>query len=678
MVEETDVMTNKFKIEFRYQQVYLNYDVNQPVIVQCNVDGTATYIPGLINPNPWVDMTDHTEGLEKFRLTWEAFTGDQAISTGTDQATANQFGSNYSKAVSAELGFYGIAFQFIFDWLMTNKCQILNAVEVRVTDMDCGKSFRIFEIKTDNIRYMPYEEPCKVTVPLREQDILFDSLGKTILEDDWQKWFNSDGTSTKDHPTFIYVVEKRPHFILAALLVIAYLAGILSGALLTTFDFYKRWIRQILGICYYCPSPLIRTYIENICTKYNYTFNTMFDDKPENPYRDVCLFYPVTKFQKNYDDYTAGNNIFFWDNRTGMAFSMFLDQLKKVFNAEWYITPNKQLVFQPKSYFDGQTPILDFTNPGAIRFFNFAYDFNGQKKAAYGDYEYKIDPIDSASNDLKWRYSEIVDFDGASLDTNGQPAFNPMLEGNITKMFDFASTGFIFDGDTEDFLQINIDLAAQIAAVGIIAFITAAFISLNPITGVALAAAMTVGYLFTDGFINNFYGSNTDIKNAVRTVSNVVNVPRLLLWDSNTPMDDAKVVTAIDPAQVPYYNVENKDYYNVHLPFDAPAGYFGTTVTEIANYPMFVDAKFAGNLYDRFQEYDNPLKNPQTNQTFEADIDLCCESADLFGFYEDQYAKIGAVVILENRNGKLIKARLTYIEPDYDKGVIHLKGTVLQ
>jgi hypothetical protein len=93
---------------------------------------------------------------------------------------------------------------------------------------------------------------------------------------------------------------------------------------------------------------------------------------------------------------------------------------------------------------------------------------------------------------------------------------------------------------------------------------------------------------------------------------------------------------------------------------------------------MFVDAKFEDNLFDRFQEYDNPLKNPVTNQTFEMDIDLCCEVAELFGFYESDYAKIGAVVIIENRGGRLIKGRLTYIEPDYDKGALHLKGNVLK
>ena len=155
--------------------------------MQCNPDGTAIYISGLIDPNPWIDMTDYAENLDKLGLTREAFTDDYAISSGTDQSSANQFGSNYSKDM-VDVGFTGQAFEFIYDWLMTNDCQILNAVEVRITDMNCGKAFRIFEIKTDNIRYAPFDAPCYITVPLREQDIVFDSLAKTIIEDDWQGW----------------------------------------------------------------------------------------------------------------------------------------------------------------------------------------------------------------------------------------------------------------------------------------------------------------------------------------------------------------------------------------------------------------------------------------------------------------------------------------------------------
>ena len=461
---------------------------------------------------------------------------------------------------------------------------------------------------------------------------------------------NSDGTSTKEHPTFQYIVEKRPHFMLAVLVFVAYLAGSLSIGIVNAFTFFREWVRQILGVCYFSPAPLIRTYIENVCLKYGYTMNTMFDDVASNEYRDLCMFYPVENFEKNFDDYTADSLIYNYDNRTGLAVSVWLDQLKKVFNAEWYITPNRQLVFQPKSYFDGLPPIYDFTIPGNYRLYNFFYDFNGTKKAAYGDYQYKIDPQDSCSNDLKWRYGDIVDYDGA--------AANPMLEGSVNKQFDFASTGFIYDGDTEDFLERNIEAGRTIAQVAILIGLIALFAIAGFFTAAVTAAAITLAYNFTNNYIHDFFGEEDELKNSVRLATNVINVPRLLLWDRATPMDQAKALTAVNPAQNPYYNVDGNTYYQEHPSFDAPGGYFGGTVTEIANYKMFIDAKFTGNLF-RFHEYDNPLKNPQSLQTFEADVDLCCETAELFGFYDGDFARIGAIVILENRNGRLIKARLT-------------------
>jgi hypothetical protein len=66
------------------------------------------------------------------------------------------------------------------------------------------------------------------------------------------------------------------------------------------------------------------------------------------------------------------------------------------------------------------------------------------------------------------------------------------------------------------------------------------------------------------------------------------------------------------------------------------------------------------------------------NQDWEGTVDLCCEWLDRLGTWEGQYAKIGGVVTLENRNGRLIKGRITYFEPDYKTGLISLKGTVLK
>jgi hypothetical protein len=663
-------MKNGLSISFRQKQLYLDQDPLDPIVVQCNLDGTAEYVPGVVPVPNWVDMTEHTEGLEKFKLSWSAITGD-AVESGVDERSSS--GSNYQKGLSADLRFTDAAFQFIYDWLMTNPCQILNSVEVLIRDNICAKEYRIFEIKCENIDYAPTDEPCIVFMPLREGDDTIHAFQKTIIEDNWQGWFNQDGTSTKDHPTFQMIIEKKPKFFLAVNTALIYIAGMLSAGILIALNEGKRWISRCLGFTYFCPSPLIRDYIENICDKYGFTFDTIFDDDPANPYRDLCFFWPASTSMKNFEggDYSAPSTKFIWDNRSVLPFTKFLDQLKAVFNAEWYVTPNAELIFKHVSFFDNQAPLYDFTAPGADQLHKLRYRFNGIKKPAYGDYAYIIDPQDTCSNELKWRYNDIVDFDG--------PANNPMLEGKVSKTFEFGSTSFHNDGSSEDFLQEGIELGRLIAIGAVLVGLGNIFLAANPITVAVVIGLLTLGYTVTNGYVNNYF-NNADLNGMVRLSSSEINQPRLLLWDRTTPLDEAKVVYTGFPAVNPRYNPDAVPYYDEHPTYDGAGGVFtpGGSVERVYNYPMYVDAKYTQNLYDRFHEYDNPLVNPTINQDWEGEVDLCCDWLDRLGVWNNTFARIGAVVILEKRGTRLIKGRITNFEVDYDLGRINLKGNVLK
>lgn len=655
-------MKDRLKIEFRQKQLFYNQDPLQPIVVTCTL-GAPTYTPGTVD-STWVDMTEHTEGLDKLRLSWSASKdfGEGGVSD------TNEVGSNYQKGLSIDLKFHAKAFNYIFNWLMLNPCQILNAIEVRITDNECRKPYRLFEIKVDNIKYA-VDEPCIVSMALRELDDTIHSFQKTIIEDNWQGWFNADGTSTKDHPTFSMIVEKKPKLYLAIFATLVYMVGILCGALPFAITARKAWTRRAFGFSYFCPAPLIRTYIENICLKYGYTFDTIFDDLPGNDYRDLCLFFPASKIYVNFEDYTSPNTKFIWDNRTVLPFSRFLNQLKSLFNAEWYVTPGKKLVFKHKDYFNTLAPLYDFTAPGADKIFHLEYTFNGKKKPAYGDYQYKVDPQDTCSNEIKWRYNDIVDYDG--------PANNPMLEGHVTKDFDFAMTAFHKDGTQKDFLEDGIKLGRTIAEAAIGVGLAALFLETNPILGGLAALWFIAGYVATNSFVNDFFDSE-DLNGMVRSSSSEINIPRLLLWDRNTPVNQAKVVSVVDPTQNLYYNTVPTTYYEEHPAHDAPVGYFGTEVRKIYNYPMYIESKFNDNMFDRFHEYDNPLKNPEINQDWEGEVDMCCDWLERLGTFDPGSIKIGAVFVLEKRGDRFIKGRTEFIEPDYDKGRIVLKGTVLK
>lgn len=659
-------MQNKLKIYFRQKQLYRDNDINQPIIVQCD-NCQPVYVAGTVPDASWHDMTDYCEGLEDISLSWDAVTIDNA--SDNSSAEKNEIGSNYSKGITLDVRFTGTAYDYIFDWLLTDACQMLNCIECRIDDIDCGNSFRLFEIKLDNIRIAPFDDPCILGVNLREADAEIKNIETVTIEDDWQGWFNSDGAGVQDHPCFMYIVEKKPQFMLSMLMAGAYVLGMISLGFLTRLTFGQRWIRKMLGISYHCPSPYISTYIDNFCNRFQYNRNTIFD--AGQPYEDLCLFFPAMKYYHQKDGFDSTSTLFIWDNRTGMPMNVFLDRLKKIFDAEWYITPNKTLVFQKRSYFETLAPIYDFTAAGAVQIYNFQYHFNGKKKPSYGQYEYQIDPADICSSDLKWRYNSIVDFD--------QLTFNPMLEGSISKTFDFACTSFMYDGATGDWMEDGIKAGRTIAqGIVLVAFAILMF-EVNWMTAIAVLASLELaGYVPTNDWINDFF-NNPNLKGGVRTSNNVVNVPRLLLKDPATPNERAKVVYVEDPAINPFYNQENEDYYTKHPAFgeEDSDNKWSEEIREIYNYPMYVDEDFTGNLFDRFLEQDNPVKNPVINQDFEFDVDMCCSMLDLFGVWQGDFMKIGSVVVLENRKGRLIKGRIEHLKVNYKTGTIHVEGTVL-
>lgn len=662
-------MKNRLDIFFRQKQLYLDQNTLDPIIVQCNGDGSAEYVEGTVPKPNWEKFTEFIGGLDDFKLNWTASGSD--LSEG-DVTSKNELGSNYQKGLSVEIEVYGDAYQYVYDWLMVEPCQILNSVEVKIVDNDCQKEFRIFEIKLDNVKFSPNDQPCILSFPLREADDSIHVFQKTIIEDNWQNWFNQSGTSTKDHPTFQMIIEKKPKFFLAIYVVLIYIAGMLSVGILVALTEGKKWISRCLGFTYFCPSPLIRTYIENICSKYGFTFNTIFDDKIENaPYRDLCFFWPASTSLKEFNggNYTSPSARYIWDNRSVLPFSKFLDQLKKVFNAEWYVTPNKELIFQKKSYFDNQPTLWDFAFYGDLH--DLSYTFNGNKKPAYGDYQYMVDPQDTCSNELKWRYNDIVDFDGS--------ANNPMLEGNMTKTFDFASTSFHNDGSSEDFIEEGIKLGRVIAIGAIIIGMGQMFAAANPLTVAIVAALLATGYAITNNYMNDYF-NNSSLNGMVRLSNSEINMPRLLLWERTTAMNQAKVVRTNFPNPNTYYNPTSIPYYDEHPTYDDVGGVFhpAGTVQVVYNYPMYVDANYLGNLYDRFHEYDNPLQNPVVNQDWEGNVDLCCDWLDRLGVWSNEFVKIGAVVVLEKRGERLIKGRITDIDIDYETGKINLKGNVLK
>lgn len=653
---------NVLRIYFRQHQLQDVNNDNQNVVVDCG--DVATYVPGNVDPN-WYEMTEFTEGLEKFQSSWDSVNQGNSESSATNAA-----GSNYDKGLSLSVTFYGDAFKFIWDWLLTTKCQILNAIDVRIDDVICRKSFRMFEIKCDNLKYQP-EFDCRIEVQLREQDLVWHCVHKTFIWDDWNGF-----ATTMDHPTFLTCVEPRPRLMNSVRIALMFFYH--SNPAINVIDFISGGeitddVRRILELENFVPAPLIRDYIDNVAGKCGLSTDTIFHRAGTLEY-NACIFHPLSgqMYENDSDSEVAPSTAFIFENRWDITLAELLDKLKTVYAAEWYVTPGNTIVFKPKKELIQLAPIYDFTD-GKFPVRNLTYTFDGTKKPAYGRYQYQPDGSDLGSQEISNLYNDLTDFDG--------PSNNPMLEGELNKSFDFAPTAFVRDGRTKDYIKLLIndgELGAYIL-IGILAVLIAALIAgtLSAGAGIALGAvmaawALSIGAKATN-MRNHFVNGSNNYTGAVRLVTaNQTLTPRILIWDG-VAKNRAKVVKTNTPTPSAYYNPDAVPYTaNNQIGTDNAAG-------NIFNYPAYFDSKYTGNMFDRFHDLvDNPLKSLETHQSFEFDTDLCCDVLTLLGLWDGDFVKIGYLLIIERRANYVVYGRIEHIAISYEDYTVKIKGVVIK
>jgi hypothetical protein len=659
-------MPNREQLQIQFRRHQIVNDTGN-VVIQCNPDDQAEYVPGTVDPT-WVDVSDYTRGLDKLNLSWDRVNNGKSA----DTTETNPGGSNYDKGISLELTFNDRAFQFLDTWLLSNPCGTLNSVDVLITDRLCQKNYRLFEIKADNLDYSPYAEPCEVQVKLREADPVWHCVHKTFIWDNWQNWF-IDGSS-KQHPCFLTAVEPRPRLLASARMALS-IFGQSIPLISALFNENDDVFRRILNVDNFVDAPLIRDIISNACGKCGLAVDTIFHD-PDSPYYNACLYYPNSGAVHVNDgsSVTSPALWFHFENRWNVTLAELLDKLKPVVNAEWYVTPNSTLVFQPAAEFLNTAPVIDFTDPANRRHWDPAtlrYQFNGEKKPAYGRYQYTIDPSDLATQEAAPLYNDIVDFDG---DAN-----NPMLEGNVTNQLEFAATGFVRDGRAKEDYLIRTVSDGETGAYALLIVLTVVIAALLAGVLSAAAAAALAGFLALwaatiASKANDTRDLFSDAKytGAVRLTCEQVGTPRIIIWDG-VSLNRAKAV-AIDQADIdpnPYYNSGLLAYTTRNKFMYGPAGVF--------NYPMYFDSYFLDNLFDRFHDaLDNPLKSVSSHQNFNMKADLCCQFQDALGVWVDDFARIGYFVVLEDKGSYLVKGRIEHIELAYDDQQIGLKGQVFK
>jgi len=430
--------------------------------------------------------------------------------------------------------------------------------------------------------------------------------------------------------------------------------------------------RDILNANRFVDAPLVRTYIQNVADKCGLAMDTIFDVGQE--WQNLCLYYPQEGFmhESNSNSVSSPSLAYHFDNRWLITAAELMDKLKVVFCAEWYVTPNNTIVFKHTKDLINLAPIYDFTAEDAAPIYDLRYTFNGDKKPAYGRYEYQTDGSDLASQEVANLYNDIIDYDG--------PANNVMLEGEKSKNFEFAPTGFVRDGRAKDYLKLLINDGKTGASI-LLAILIVVEIALG--AGVLSAGAALALVAFTAAWklainsktdhLKDEFVNGSKYSGAVLLTSEQVLTPRLILWDGARKDRAMSHADATLPTPNTFYNPTSVAY-NVknRIDIDNPGH-------NVYNYPLYFDGDFTGNLFDRYHDtIDNPLKSLETHQDAKWNVDLCEDMLNLFGVFENQYAVIGKIVKLEDRDNYDVYVRIGNINVDYDNNKINLKGTVIR
>ena len=619
-----------YKIEIRKHQIVNDQGVD--IIVQCDqINLTSNYVPGTISPNDWIDITNDVSGLQKISLKWEL-------------SETKSDGINNEKGISIGIIITGPSFNIVFDWLYGSVCSHLNSFDVRITDLEAGQPFRLFEIKADNNTYRP-DDGCKLELTIREQDSRWHCLSKTNIYDNWQNWFSESGI--KEHPCFLTCIDKRP----ANMMRLGLKMFILSCPTIVTqivhgiTDERDETARKELGLIYFSPSPKIYDLILNAAMKCGYQLDTIFD--PGNEEHNDCLFYPVSgKYHEDITDAVESPSLqFIADNIDYIALSDFLDDLAIEKNAEWR-AEGDVIRFKYKYDLLNEAPIYDFT------ILNDAYAiellFNGQKKPKLYTFKHQID--DGASNEVNVLYSDSINFDRGNN--------NLMLEGNKRIESRFASTGFVRDGMHKDYIVDTIrDGRTQAFMFMAVAFIATAQSIIGAIVGVGVTLTQTIVLeaLVTQwkNRFGSFFGEGAKYTGAVRLkLTDTVNIPRIIRWDGEN-MRRAKAAYVDNPIPNPEYNDQPKSYKDKYTRLSQTNNGFddsynmppsGSANYRAFNYANYFDQDFVGNLADKHDATINPNKNLETNQTIKWKSCATVGLKNTFGVYEGQICKVGKIV----------------------------------
>jgi hypothetical protein len=185
----------------------------------------------------FIDVTPYVSDLFKLRLTWAADRDDNGA--GIPGAAQTK------KSASGTLTFEGEAYKLIKQWLFDDVSAPLNSVDVKIEHVGCGR-YEDYQIKAADVTLCEtLNNGCSFDVTLKQKDEALNCIKRTLVEDNWQQWFQQQPGHGKKHPRFSYCNEQRPN---GLLVVMWYMLTLLVSILVPILAVLVLVVNIVLGV----------------------------------------------------------------------------------------------------------------------------------------------------------------------------------------------------------------------------------------------------------------------------------------------------------------------------------------------------------------------------------------------------------------------------------------------
>lgn len=400
------------------------------------------------------------------------YTGDFSIDIKTSDENGNEERNTTGEFVLSGAA-YELVKQTFIDVNGTN-----SELSVEIWDNTCcDEPIRFFQGILESGGVSWCEEDCTVNVIFTEQTAqtkLMDCLKSTLIHD------NRNGFKQQTHPRMVYCVEMRPDFLQWVILSLGVLVNLLHQIVIIILTplslaiqainniieflnglglnipqiggadgdtstsivqemqaFNNQANERLIGCGRKHPSPLVRSYINNVCSICGATFQSSILNNPSSDYWNlVYLFAPIEKGVR--DD----NIKWIEANEPALTLDLLIEQLNLPFNAEMRLM-GTTLYFERKDFFDSGQIWLSYQvllELGVV-VDKLCFDYEQLERPSFADFKYSLDAVDVVGNEAHQTYNDIVEWN--------QP-YSSLQSGKKEVVLPFGTPRFRDDEIDED------------------------------------------------------------------------------------------------------------------------------------------------------------------------------------------------------------------------------------